>query len=207
MAELFRINSIICLLRCLLFYPGNNALEDFMRKYLEIQLLSAIIILLFFSSTSISDTRGFSVTPPKGQSLYLYKDYHALVVGISDYEKWPDLPNAANDAREVASGLKQLGFEVKLILNPTSGELKKAFSDLVHELGNEKNRALLLYFAGHGETLELADGTALGYIVPRDCPLKNEDAIGFDTTAISMRDMEILALKVKSKHFIMLFDS
>jgi uncharacterized caspase-like protein len=178
-----------------------------MRKFFEIQLLSTLILFLFLSSLSFSDTRGFSVTPPEGPSLYLYKDYHALVVGISDYDKWPDLPNAANDAREVASGLKQLGFEVKLMLDPTSGELKNAFSDLVYQMGSETNRALLFYFAGHGETLELADGTALGYIVPKDCPLKKEDAIGFDSRAISMKDMEIIALKVRSKHFIMLFDS
>jgi hypothetical protein len=178
-----------------------------MRKLFKIQLLSALILLLILSSRSSSVTRGVNVTDQKGQSVYLYKDYYALVVGISDYESWPDLPNAANDAREVASGLKELGFETRLILDPTTSQLKKAFSDLVYTMGKEENRALLFYFAGHGETLELADGTALGYIVPRDCPLKNEDPIGFDSKAISMKDMEILALKVRSKHFIMLFDS
>ena len=178
-----------------------------MGKLFKIQLFSALILLLILSSRSSSVTRGVNVTDQKGQSVYLYKDYHALVVGISDYDNWPDLPNAAIDAREVVSGLKKLGFETKLLLDPTASQLKKAFSNLVYEMGHEKNRALLFYFAGHGETLELADGTALGYIVPRDCPLKSEDPIGFDSKAISMKDMEILALKVKSKHFIMLFDS
>jgi uncharacterized caspase-like protein len=151
--------------------------------------------------------RGISVTAKKGQNLYLYKDYYALVVGISDYEKWPDLPSAAKDAEEVASRLEQIGFEVKLSLNPSADELRKVLSNIVYEAGREKNRALLFYFAGHGETLELADGTELGYIVPSDCPLKSTDPIGFDSKAISMKDMEILALKVKSKHFIMVFDS
>jgi hypothetical protein len=151
--------------------------------------------------------RGISVTGKKGQSLYLYKDYHALVVGISNYEKWPDLPSAAKDAKEVAARLKDIGFQVRLALDPSAKELRKALSDVVYESGREKNRALLFYFAGHGETLELADGTELGYIVPGDCPLKNTDPIGFDSNAISMKDMEVLALKVKSKHFIMVFDS
>ncbi len=187
--------------------PQNHPWVGFMRKRIEILLFSVTILFLFLSSLSYSASRGISVTARKGQSLYLYKDYHALVVGISDYAKWPDLPNAANDAREVASALKSLGFETKLILDPTSLELKKAFSDLVYEMGSEENRALLFYFAGHGETLKLADGTALGYIVPSDCPLKKSDPIGFDSRAISMKDMEILALKVMSKHFIMVFDS
>jgi hypothetical protein len=151
--------------------------------------------------------RGISVTAGKAQNLYLYKDYYALVVGISDYEQWPDLPSAGNDAREVAARLKEFGFEVKLVLDRSAEQLRKALSDIVYEKGDEKNRALLFYFAGHDETLELADGTQLGCIVPGDCPLKNIDPMGFDSKAISMKDVEVLALKVKSKHFIMLFDS
>jgi uncharacterized caspase-like protein len=175
----------------------------------RICFLSLLFLPLFLALpvSSFSTMRGISVTAKKGQSLYLYKDYHALVVGISNYEKWPDLPSATKDAKEVASRLKEIGFEVKLALDPSAKELRKALSDVVYEAGMEKNRALLFYFAGHGETLELADGAELGYIVPSDCPLKNVDPIGFDSRAISMKDMEVLALKVKSKHFIMVFDS
>ena len=169
--------------------------------------LLLLLLFLAFPLSLFSKTRGVRVTAKKGQSLYLYKDYHALVVGISNYEKWPDLPNATKDAKEVASRLKDIGFEVNLALDSSAKELRKALSDVVYQVGKEKNRALLFYFAGHGETLELADGTDLGYIVPSDCPLKNSDPIGFDSKAISMKDMEILALKVKSKHFIMVFDS
>jgi hypothetical protein len=169
-------------------------------------LFSLLFLALPFSSFS-TNMRGISVTAGKAQNLYLYKDYYALVVGISDYEKWPDLPSAGNDAREVAARLKEIGFEVKLVMDPSADQLRKALGDIVYEKGGEENRALLFYFAGHGETLELADGTQLGYIVPGDCPLKNIDPMGFDRKAISMKDIEVLALKVKSKHFIMLFDS
>jgi uncharacterized caspase-like protein len=93
------------------------------------------------------------------------------------------------------------------MLNPTSRELNTTLNDMAFRLGREKNRALLFYFAGHGETLDLADGTELGYIIPSDCPLKSLDPIGFDAKAVSMRDIEDFALKVKSKHFLMLFDS
>jgi len=166
-------------------------------------LLFATLPLYSFSATM----RGINVTAGKDQQLYLYKDYYALVVGISDYESWPDLPSAGNDAKEVAAKLQEFGFEVKLVLNPSSDELRRALSDIVYEKGGETNRALLFYFAGHGETLQLADGTQLGYIVPGDCPLKKMDPMGFDSKAISMKDIEVLALKVMSKHFIMLFDS
>jgi hypothetical protein len=178
-----------------------------MKKRIAFVSLLSLLFLFALPPSSFSTTRGISVTAKKGQNLYLYKDYHALVVGISDCEKWPDLPSAAKDAREVASRLKEIGFEVKLTLDPSAKELRKVLSNIVYEAGREKNRALLFYFAGHGETLELADGTELGYILPSDCPLKRKDPTGFDSKAISMKDMEVLALKVKSKHFIMVFDS
>jgi hypothetical protein len=178
-----------------------------MRKCLHILILLFFFLFPVLPNLSISATRGIQVIDRQGQSLYLYKDYHAMVVGVSRYEKWPDLPNAVKDAKEVAAGLKKSGFTVKLALDPTSRELRKILSDLVYEMGRENKRALLFYFAGHGETLELADGTALGYIVPSDCPLKSKDPVGFDSKAISMKDIEVLALKIKSRHLIMLFDS
>ena len=152
-------------------------------------------------------TRGIRVIAKTGQSLYLYKNYYALVVGVSNYEKWPRLPNAVNDAKEVASKLKELGFEVKLVLDPSSREMKTALSEMVYDMGIEENRAILFYYAGHGETETLADKTKMGYIIPRDCPILEKDPKGFATHAISMRDIESVSMRIKSKHVLMLFDS
>ena len=164
-------------------------------------------VFLVLPSHLFAATRGISVVSKKGETFYLYKDYYALVIGVSDYDKWPDLPNASKDASEVATTLKDFGFDVKLVLNPTSSQLKASLNDMAFRFGSEKNRAVLLYFAGHGETLELADGTELGYLVPKDCPLKSQDSIGFDDKAISMKEIEALALKIQSKHFLAMFDS
>jgi len=172
-----------------------------------IRLFIILYIIFFIAGTISALTRGVHIVSKKGKELYLYKDYHALVVGVSKYDKWPDLPNAVKDAEEVASTLKGIGFKVKLLLNPTSDGLTSALRNMAFGLGKEKNRALLFYFAGHGETLELADNTELGYIIPRDCPLKNRDPLGFDDRAISMKVVESCALKAKSKHFLMVFDS
>jgi len=137
----------------------------------------------------------------------VYKDYYALVVGIGNYEKWPRLPNAVNDAKEVAAKLKELGFEVRLVIDPTSREMETVLSEMVYEMGREKNRALLFYYAGHGETEILADRTKIGYIIPRDCPQLQKDPKGFATHAVSMRDIESVSMRIWSKHVLMLFDS
>jgi uncharacterized caspase-like protein len=178
-----------------------------MKRLVSFLPLSFIFISLILPTPSFSTTRGIRVTGKQGESLYLYKDYHALVVGISDYEKWPRLPNAVNDAKEVASKLKELGFEVKLMLDPTFREMKTVLSEIVYKMGREENRALLFYYAGHGETETLADKTKMGYIVPKDCPLLEKDPMGFETHAISMRDIESVSMRIRCKHVIMLFDS
>jgi uncharacterized caspase-like protein len=151
--------------------------------------------------------RTVKVVTKHGEKIDLYSDYHALVVGISNYEKWPKLPNAANDAKEVAEKLRELGFEIKLVLNPTSREMKTALNEMVYEMGKEVNRALLFYYAGHGETETLADRTNMGYIIPKDCPRLADNPLGFATHAISMRDIESASLRTRSKHVMMLFDS
>ena len=176
-------------------------------KNIRFLIILPLLGLSLISSHLFATTRGIRVTANQGQSLYLYKDYHALVVGISNYEKWPRLPNAVNDAKEVAAKLKELGFEVKIVLDPTSREMKTVLTDMVYDMGREENRALLFYYAGHGETETLADKTKMGYIIPRDCPLLEKNPKGFATHGISMRDIESASMRIRSKHVVMLFDS
>ncbi len=52
-----------------------------MRKRFEIQLLSALILLLFLSSHSFSATRGVSVTHQKGQSLLYFLSSYVAMAG------------------------------------------------------------------------------------------------------------------------------
>ena len=70
-----------------------------------------------------------------------------MVIGVSDDVAWPDLPNAVKDAQDVAQTLKKMGFEVKIIISPSSDELKSVLNDMTHKYGRESNRALLFYYA------------------------------------------------------------
>jgi len=178
-------------------------------KYFNRYLFVGFLSLFFFSLPLdlLATRRGIRVVSKQGQPLYLYKDYHALVIGVSDYSQWPKLPNAAEDAQEVAAKLKEMGFTVRLVVDPNARQLKMALANMSRKWGIEKNRALVFYFAGHGDTTELADGRQLGYIIPRDCPLQHTNPIGFEEKAVSMQEMEMVAFKVKSKHLLMLFDS
>jgi hypothetical protein len=167
----------------------------------------SVVVVLIISSHLSATTRGISVVSKHGQSLYFYNDYQALVVGVSNYELWPKLPNAANDAVEVAKKLKSMGIHVKLVLDPTYREMKTALTDMVYEMGGEQNRGVLFFYAGHGETETLADGRKMGYIIPKDCPLLARNPRGFVNHAISMREIESASMRIRSKHVLMLFDS
>jgi len=180
--------------------------ERITHKYILFILILPISLLPIFSEIKAT-TRGIHAVSPEGQNLFLYKDYRALVIGVSNYDHWPKLPYAADDAREVADKLKKLGYGVDLILDPVYKDLRDALNKLVYFTGKEENRAILVFYAGHGETELLADGTKMGYIIPRDCPILKKDPMGFAAHAISMREIEAVSLKVKSKHVIMLFDS
>lgn len=169
--------------------------------------LIPVLLGIFLFFTPIVSAANITALSKGGQSLLLYKDYYALVIGVSNYQKWPKIPFAIQDAREVAERLEHLGFKTKLVLDPTHREMLTALTEMVYVMGRDENRALLLYYAGHGDTETMADKTKMGYIIPKDCPLLKDDPMGFATHAVSMREIESISLRIRSKHVLMLFDS
>ncbi len=170
--------------------------------------LLRICLLIIFLSIEIPNglAQEETIDPEPVRPKYLSQEYHALVVGVSNYVSWPVLPNAVQDAREISRLLTYNGFTVKLLMDPTSLELKGALNDLVYTTGQVEDRSLLVYFAGHGETRIMADGNAQGWIVPIDCPLMRIDAQGFQKNAVSTRTLEKISLQIRSRQVLMLFD-
>ncbi len=166
------------------------------------------ILLILISCMFLFAQRGLKVVvkTSEGSSLELYKQYRALIIGVSEYLYWPRLPNAVKDAKEVATILRERGFITRMLENPNSDEIKNALDRLVFRDSGAED-GVLIYFAGHGETMKLADGTELGYIIPKDCPLKSKDPIGFSRKAISMEGIQTYSLQLKSKHLLAIFDS
>ncbi len=142
------------------------------------------------------------------KTIELYSGYYALVVGCGAYQNgWPKLPNPVKDAREVAETLKSMGWEVDLQEDPDSIGLETVINRLIIGKGRDREKGILFWFSGHGHTLEEADGTRLGYLVPIDAPNPSQDEMGFMMKAIDMRQMETVAKRIRSKHVIMIFDS
>ena len=178
-------------------------------------LLAAAIataaVCLFFQKTATADTRSLKRVKVHTQNggtreIGLYSGYHALVVGCADYRKgWRKLRNPVKDAEEVAKALAGIGFEVKLIKDPDSLQLRRALNGLAD--ATDPQRGIFVFFAGHGHTLASYDGKKVGYIVPVDAPDPDKDRIGFMTRAVSMQEVEQISTLIRAKHVLMAFDS
>ena len=88
------------------------------------------------------------------------------------------------DAQEVARALKEMGWEVDLLEDPDGDQLDLSLTSLITGQGRRDDLAMLIWFSGHGHTLQEADGTKLGYIVPVDAPRPSRDEVGFMRKAI-----------------------
>ena len=176
-----------------------------------IKLGAAILaaLTIFGASESEAASRGLTVPLRAGERadspiagrVKLYDSSHALVIGIDRYTAgWPDLKMAVADARAVADELEQRGFEVTLKLDVTARELSETLKEFFAIKGADLNARLLLWYAGHGHTI---DGE--GFLVPADAPPPTDPT--FKVKALHLRDFEGLVRLADAKHVISIFDS
>lgn len=93
----------------------------------------------------------------------------ALVVGNSDYNDLTSLKNPENDALDISSALKSIGFDVNLLTNADSINIENAIIKLSDDLSKNSNSIGLFYFAGHGVQVD-----GLNYLIPSNTNITNE---------------------------------
>lgn len=72
----------------------------------------------------------------------------ALVIGQSEYEHIPSLPNPANDAREMVKLLTDLGFDANSVTDRDGRRLRRDLERFVEDA--EEADVAFLYYSGHG---------------------------------------------------------
>lgn len=193
-------------------------IKKFFFRYRWIFLLISIIFLsgfytplLAFNQKGQQGHRGIKVrikaneTPnaPVVEEIYLYPKSYALVIGIDNYYNgWPRLSNAVSDARKVADGLREKGFEVTFKRNLSSEELKSTFEKFFIFKGENPQARLFVWFAGHGHTLDNN-----GFLVPSDAPSPTDETTRFKYMSLSMRRFGEFVRLAKSRHTYTVFDS
>ena len=142
-------------------------------------------------------------------ALDLYKDSHALVIGNGAYSSqngWQPLPEAVNDAKEVAEVLDRHGFNVTLKTDVTKLEFDQVFSDFIYTSGKDPENRLLFYYIGHGHTTQSVTGEDFGYLVMLDTP-NPEAKREFALYSIDMVKFVSDSKKIYAKHVLFMFDS
>ena len=165
---------------------------------MKFKLLTPLLVsscLLLNNANAISE-RGLQrliIKDSNDKQVGLYKQSHALVIGVSDYQKraWPDLSGVKTDIRAVKSVLQDNGFHVVTVENPTGAELGQAFARFIQQYGNQVDNRLLFYFAGHGYSVKPKyGGDSIGYIVPKDAPSPLDSVSDFKQVALSLQRIE-----------------
>lgn len=168
-------------------------------------LLPTLVAVLIFASATHGEQNTTSAL--KSHTMDIYDDYHALVVGVGQYDQWPLKPEAVDNARDVSWGLKKLGFSVKLLTNPTMAELRSSLDEFAQETGAEANRGLLFYYSGNSQSSTSLNGKKIGRIIPKDAPLPGQDREAFEQHTISTDEIVTIANQIQSKHVLFLFDA
>ncbi|MFH1937760.1 MAG: caspase family protein, partial [Bacteroidota bacterium] len=177
---------------------------------MKFRRLISLIFLVVLSGSLCSQDRGMKPVqvPLDGKTTTLYSNSHALVIGASDYHSgWTQLPGVRDEINLVKSALERNGFAVEVVMNPTTDQLYKAFTDFISNYGQEVDNRLLFFFAGHGYTLKTTYGEELGYIVPVNAPNPNYDPSGFQNKSMEMAQVEIFARRLQAKHALFVFDA
>lgn len=123
--------------------------------------------------------------------------YYALVIGNNEYQNYPRLETAGNDAQRVASVLKKrYGFKTQVVLNADRYTMLSAINGIKAKLKKEDN--LLIYYAGHGQ---IDAGTQQGYWLPVDAEQGNT------ANWISNSAITDLLNTVSARHVLVIADS
>jgi hypothetical protein len=136
-----------------------------LRTCLLPKLLLAASVLLCSLNAVWADERG-QVLHPKKTDAYHPEKRVALVIGNSKYQEKP-LPNAANDAKDMAQALQKYGFTVIHKQNLDQDAMEQAIDDFEQHIS--KNGISLFYYAGHGMQIK-----GNNYLIPINSKIEKQ---------------------------------
>lgn len=145
------------------------------RLYLLITLL---LILFACNEPKPSKNKGFEIIPDTSpqQTQTISKKRVALIIGNADY-KFAPLNNPVNDAEDMKTSLKKLGFDVIFLKNANYESMDLAIKNFKKKLGNDIIG--LFYFSGHGVQYE-----GMNYMIPADISEPTVSAIKYKSIPI-----------------------
>lgn len=171
-----------------------------MKQYiLHILFIATIPCLLFGQAKTAVDTAHTDL-----------KNSYAIIIGISDYQNpdIADLDYAAADAKSIQSLLtEQYGFredQTYLLMNEAA-TLQKIRETLGLLYSVAENSRVLIFYAGHGETIQLKTGGDIGFLVPYDGDMSDQTKLY--STCLPMAEISSLSGYFPSRHVLFMVDA
>ncbi len=119
----------------------------------------------------------------------------ALVIGNGAYVDGP-LANAVNDAKDVTSTLRDIGFQVTLVLDADKRTIDEAVEAFSRRLG--AGEIGLFYFSGHGVQVE-----GENYLVPINARLNRQGDAQYDAVPLGKVINAVEVTSATAKIFIL----
>ena len=158
-------------------------------------------ILLFFLMTQFlntgnlnaqtqADSRGMTAINKRAND-GVQSQKVALIIGNSNYGS-KSLPNAKNDANDIAKSLEELGFEVILKENLKKSDMEDEVINFSKKLDNAS--VGLFYFAGHGYMGNNKDNYLMSVEMRENLtePFAKEKSVSLESIMASMKDTKAL---------------
>ena len=129
-----------------------------------------------------------------------FKESHAFIIGINDYEHVSNLRTAVKDASDIAELLEDKekhGYTVHLFKDANKAKMEEVFQlmkDIV-----KKDHRVIFYFAGHGIAHD-SEGDPEGYLVPSDAKAEEKESL------ISMDVLHQTLSNLPCKHGLLILD-
>jgi TPR repeat protein len=102
---------------------------------------------------------------------------YAIVIGNQAYAHAPQLPNAWNDALDVADLLADQGYDVTLMKDASKRDFEALMQRILFDV--DRNTEVLFYYAGHGVQIGSEN-----YLIPTDAQLDQIDDLPFETVSV-----------------------
>jgi len=177
--------------------------------YIALLILFCIILPLTAQSRGSEGVGGagaVEIMDARGDVVGKFTEAYALVIAESEYTNgWRRLPGVKEDFVAVKTLFMEQGFNVETIENANNRNLRSGITNFLDKYGYNPDFRIVLYFAGHGATVDL-DGRKMGYIVPVDAPPARNSS-DFLQTVIPMTQFETWAKQYTSRHILFIFDS
>ena len=149
----------------------------------------------------------------------VYDNSYALLVGINNYANLPSqiqLHFAVADAMSMRETLiKYYGFppdHIKMLLNgeATKEKIEQALSDYADQDKYHTDDRVLIYFSGHGQTVNLPGGGQMGFLIPSDAKVEMnhiENAAPYLRTCVGMDNVWNYLQSSPAKHVLLIADA